>query len=330
MSRSGPRLGQILALAAIASLLGFATASATTTTVVPAGTSGGAFQVTGAFTFGDQGYTPADIAVTPGATVTWTGPFGIHPLLFDDGSAGATSGPSFTTSMQTPGHVLFHSPDAGGGVLRGSIYVAGPVPQFRATQVAAPDPRVRLDASSTDFVGFTHNLEAQYEFDADGDGVFDTKSANPIVSFRYPGEGSYTARLRVTDDGGFSAETTGTVLVTRDGIPADPDHAAPQLAPANLVPVGRRALRRGATVVIGTPSESVTASVSVVRGSTVIARGTASGLGQQALTVKLLATTAGRRLILRSRLTRVTLQIRVTDQAGNATDVQRSLRLRGP
>ena len=92
-----------------------------------------------------------------------------------------------------------------------------------------------MSRGRTDFIAFSHNIEAQYEFDADGDGIFDTKSANPIVSFRYPGEGSYTARLRVTDDGGFTAETTGTVIVTRDGIPPDADHAAPQLAPASLV-----------------------------------------------------------------------------------------------
>ena len=262
--------------------------------------------------------------------MSWTGPFAALPLIFDDGAPGASTGTLFSQAFPTPGRFLFHSPDAGAGELRGSVYVAGPVPRLRATQIAPPDPRVRLDASATDFVAFSQTGGAQYEFDADGDGAFDSHSANPILSYRYPGEGSFTARVRVTDDNGFAAETTATVSVTRDGVPPEVDRTAPRLAAATFVPLGRRALRRGMTLVVGTPSENVTARVTLLRGTSVIAAAKVIATGQRAFTVRLKATKAGARLLLRRKPTSATLRIVLDDIGGNSTTVRRTVRLRRP
>ena len=329
MMSPGPRIGSRSALLAAAlALLAVQAAAATTTMIVPATVSGGAFQTSAAFTASGGGFTPADVAIVPGATVTWTGPFSTSPLLFDDGTPGPVSGTSFSQAFLTPGHVLFHGADA--GAAHGSIYVAGPLPKLRAEQIAAPDPRVRLDASSTDFVAFVPNSSAQYEFDADNDGTFDVRAANPILSFRYPGEGTYTARVRVTDDGGFSAEATTTVTVDRDGIPAEADRIAPKLTTGRLAAITRRDLRAGPKLVLGIPSETVTARVVVVRGRTTIATGTTSGLGQRELSVRLRVTTSGRRLLVRTRPAHATLRVTVTDGAGNRTILRRTLRLLAP
>ena len=331
MKGPGPRIGSRVAiLAAAAALLGTGTAAATTTTVVPATVSGGAFQAGATVGVSAGGFTPADVAIVPGATVTWTGPLGTFPLLFDDGTPGATSGTSFSQVFSDAGRVLFHGPDTGAGEPHGSVYVAGPIPKLRATQIAPPDPRVRLDASATDFVAFSPNDSAHYEFDADNDGTFDVSAANPILSFRYPGEGTYTARVRVTDDDGFSAEATTTVTVTRDGVPAEVDRTAPKLVLASLPRLARSALRASPKLALGTPSETVTARVAVFRGRTTIATGTTSGLGQHALAVRLRVTTAGRRYLLRTKPGRATLRITLTDGAGNRTIVRRTLRLRAP
>lgn len=326
MMGPGPRIGSRAAvLAAAAALLCSATAAATTTTVVPAAVSGGAFQAGATIGISAAGFTPQDVAIVPGATVTWNGPLATYPLLFDDGAPGASSGTSFAQAFSAAGRVLFHSGEA-----TGSVYVAGPVPKLRANQISPPDPRVRLDASGTDFVAFSPNDSARYEFDADNDGTFDVRAANPILSFRYPGEGIYTARVRVTDDDGFAAEATTTVTVTRDGVPAEVDRTAPKLVLASLPRMARSTLRAGPKVPLGTPSETVTARVSVLRGSLTIATGTTSGLGQQPLAVRLRVTTAGRRYLLRTKPGRATLRITLTDGSGNRAIVRRTLHLRAP
>ncbi len=50
-------------------------------------------------------YTPKALAVSPGTT-TWSGSFGSHPLRFDDGSPGASSGTEAAFAL-TPGVVRY-------------------------------------------------------------------------------------------------------------------------------------------------------------------------------------------------------------------------------
>lgn len=324
------RSGRLAPLATALALLCASPAGATTTTIIPADVSGGAFRTSASFTVSDTGWAPTDAAVAPGASVAWNGPLAAHPLLFDDGTPGAATGTSFARVMQVPGRYAFHSPDAGVGELGGTLWVGGPVPKLYATQVAPPDPRVRLDASATEFIAFEEGSGAVYEVDADGDGVFDTSGANPVTTYRYPGEGSYTARLRVTDDNGFTGEATATVTVDRDSVPPEADTTAPKLQAASLVPVARRAVRRGTTIVVGTPSESVTATVTLERGATLIAKGVVNATGQQLFTVRLRPTSAGKRLLLRVRPSKATLRVVLVDAGGNRTTVKRSVRLKRP
>ncbi|MEW6428277.1 MAG: PKD domain-containing protein [Thermodesulfobacteriota bacterium] len=58
---------------------------------------------------------------------------------------------------------------------------------------------------------------ASYQWDFDDDGAFDATGAT--ASHTYANPGSYTARLRVTDNDGNSVEATATVTVTAGGSP---------------------------------------------------------------------------------------------------------------
>jgi hypothetical protein len=82
--------------------------------------------------------------------------------------------------------------------------------------------------------------------------------------------------------------------------------------------------------VLGTPSETVTVRVVVLRGRTTVATGTTSGLGQHRLSVRLRVTKSGHRLLIRTRPVRATLRITLTDGAGNTTILRRKLRLLAP
>lgn len=62
---------------------------------------------------------------------------------------------------------------------------------------------------------------ATYEWDCTDDGTYDTSSATPSDSCTYPDDGVYTARLRVTDDGGSQATDVATVNVPNVGPTAE-------------------------------------------------------------------------------------------------------------
>lgn len=57
---------------------------------------------------------------------------------------------------------------------------------------------------------------AVYEWDFDGDGEYDTNSNTATTTHTYEGPGEYTARLRVTDDGGATGFDSITVTIASD------------------------------------------------------------------------------------------------------------------
>ncbi|HYU32388.1 MAG TPA: putative Ig domain-containing protein [Thermoanaerobaculia bacterium] len=52
-----------------------------------------------------------------------------------------------------------------------------------------------------------------YEWDFEGDGVFDVSSGSPTATHAYPAAGTYTATLRVTDDTGLTSTGTASVVI---------------------------------------------------------------------------------------------------------------------
>ncbi|MEZ5121289.1 MAG: DUF6605 domain-containing protein [Solirubrobacterales bacterium] len=85
-----------------------------------------------------------------------------------------------------------------------------------ASFTASPNPvlsghTVTFDASaSSDSDGDV----VQYAWDLDGNGTYETSGDTPVVTHTYSSTGTVTVGLRVTDDGGATATTTGALTVT--------------------------------------------------------------------------------------------------------------------
>lgn len=296
-------------------------------------------------------YTPASIAISPGP-LSWSGSLAAHPLVFDDGAPGTSSGTLFQRTL-TPGVVRFHCLIHGGTNgfgMAGVAYVAGPDAKLTATPAtrttAGP---VTLDASGTDFVDLTANTTATYAFDTDGDGTFETTGGAPTTQAVFP-LGTRTAKVRVTDDDGRTDEATVTVKVGETTSPASGggtsgggttggagdtpaggsgDASAPILGASGAAGVSRRALLKGPVrVTLGTLSERASVAGTLrLRGTTIgrVAVKTSSA-GTLRVTVRL--TAAGRRALRSARATTLSLRLELTDTGGNRRVVSRAVRLR--
>jgi YD repeat-containing protein len=118
--------------------------------------------------------------------------------------------------------------DGGGRVAESSVAIAVtnnlPTASLTAPSTVGLRARAAFDGlRSSD----TDGVIASWEWDLDGDGTYE--NAGPQPSFVYTAPGTYTVRLRVTDDDGGQATTTATVRVT-DAAPTAritlPAHAA--------------------------------------------------------------------------------------------------------
>ena len=320
--------GLSAALCAAALLSGAPVAGATT---IPASASGGVYDLDSSFFFDDFAYTPSELALVQGGTATWSGDFRSHPLVFDNGPAGASAGITYRLKFDTPGAYQFHCRIHGAQGMRGALYVAGPNVTLRAVSNTTTDLRVQLDASGTDFVDFTPNTDATYEFDGDGNGVVDTVSSTPTTTYTYPGPGTYDAGVKVIDDDGRASEGHVSVVVAKAGAAAakpGQDIAAPLLTAAAFVPLATKALRAGTTLVVGTSSENATVKGTLLLGASVIATASEPVIGGETITLKLKASKRGRRTLARKRPRSLRLRIMLTDPSGNAQTVVRTLRLR--
>ncbi len=134
--------------------------------------------------------------------------------------------------------------EAGGGVDIATATVivnAPPQASFRASpsQPHAGD-EVTLSSTSSDADG-----PIDQAWDTDGDGAFDD-AAGAVATRRFTTAGSYTVRLRVTDDRGASAVHTGRIGV------AEAEVALPVLSPPTVIgatiQIAGRTTRRGARI----------------------------------------------------------------------------------
>jgi PKD repeat protein len=77
-----------------------------------------------------------------------------------------------------------------------------------------PGDTVQFTGAGTDEDGVIE----KYEWDFDGDGVYEWSSSNNgIATYAYETDGGYTATLRVTDDHGFTSTGSRTVTVAAGG-----------------------------------------------------------------------------------------------------------------
>jgi hypothetical protein len=113
---------------------------------------------------------------------------------------------------------------------------------------------------------------ARYEWDADGDGIYETASATPKLTTTYANAGTYSVGLRVTDNGGAVATTKQTVRV-QGGAPIGGGTSPPPPPPATLrLTVGGQAAQRALRTRRIVVRASCTAACSVVaRGAVTVA-----------------------------------------------------------
>lgn len=182
----------------------------------------------------DYIYLPERVAVTAGDSVTWsnTGSDEPHNVRFEDGKFTAppvpSTGFSVTRNFSADG-VYRYFCDNHGRDMRGVVYVnaTGTVPPDARFRVS-PNPAVAgkpvtFDASATNANATTKgdNPIAKYEWDLDGDGMFEKNTGTtPTVSQTYLTAQDVKVTLKVTDDIGVSEVREMPVRI--EAPPADP------------------------------------------------------------------------------------------------------------
>lgn len=92
---------------------------------------------------------------------------------------------------------------------------AGPVAWLQGPFVDKIGNLVTFNASASYAQGSSRIVK--YEFDLDGDGVFETPRPNAFAAKKYMGETISYAAVRVTDDAGRTAFSAAPLSITRDG-----------------------------------------------------------------------------------------------------------------
>ena len=191
----------------------------------------------------DNSFAPEMVGLKPGESVTWTaaGTANRHNVVFEDGGlispSPAEPGP-WKVARKFPADGAYryfceiHGAPGGIG-MAGAVFVnatANTPPVARLT--ASPNPSQTGQtvtfggSSSTDLNGTI----AKYEWDLDGDGPFETDTlGTPTASRSYTSPGTFSVKLRVTDDEGATGETTRSLRVNAAPVPP-PAVVAPALA----------------------------------------------------------------------------------------------------
>lgn len=160
-------------------------------------------------------YSPPNTEAAVGDTVTFNGPFASHPLVwstgdFDPQLTGTTSTYTFTR----PGTFAFHCQIHASMV--GSVHVAGnafATPDF-SWAPASPKTGQAVTFTPGPFTDPDGSV-VRYEWDLNGDGVFEATGAAP--SRTYTSAGGYNIRLRYVDDGHETSPATTHVLTVAQG-----------------------------------------------------------------------------------------------------------------
>jgi plastocyanin len=156
-------------------------------------------------------YTPGDVTVDPGNTVTFNGSFTNHPLVWTRGDfATQSSGTTNTYTFTQPGLYRFHCQIHAS--MTGSVLVTGDqlgTPDFtwgpaqpRVAQVVTFHPTAFTDPDGS---------VASYLWDLDGNGSFETTGAAPTHA--YNNAGTVDVGLAYVDDRGETSPATRQALV---------------------------------------------------------------------------------------------------------------------
>jgi plastocyanin len=281
-------------------------------------------------TFANYAYSTPDLSITAGDTVTFSGSFSDHPLVWDSGTPGGAtdmgSSAQFTHFIH-PGtyayHCQIHAVSQG---MRGVIRVPDQHPAVVSFSVNPPSPRAGQPVTFT----YTGSADpdgslVSWQWDLDGDGSFETSTPGGTVTKTFASAGTVTVRMRAIDDSGEASDVAAQAITiaaagaggSGSGASGSADTTAPR---ATLVKL------RGLKLTFRS-SERATATATLrARGKT-IARGSAKAKNG-AIAIRLRLTRAGRSLLPRGRTLRAKLTLTLRDASGNRTTVTRQLKVK--
>jgi plastocyanin len=206
-------------------------------------------------------------------------------------------------------------------------YTAGPQPDHYATDSVTIDQGDTITFSNQDSGGFMHNVTATQKgpdgkplFASDTIGPGKTAPVNGVASLK-AGDYPFICTIHPT-------LMTGTLHVTANGTPqAPPPDTTPPTASvaipdSKIGPV----LKRKALRVSLKTDESATFKLTAKAGKTTLATGTITATTGKTASIKL--TTAGRKLLAKSKSVTVRLTASVADSAGNRAAASATRKLR--
>jgi plastocyanin len=314
-------------------------------------------------TFRYATYTPNQVRIAPGQSVTWTGDPGntfdltSHPLKFSDPSiAGQADKSSSTTRTFTGiGRFAFACVNHGWANMTGAVLVTAnhlPQPNFDAPSSADPGVPVSFDASGSSDPDPGQTLT--YAWDFDGDGAVDQSGAAPTASFTYARAGTYAVTLKVTDSnaepgigpesekrtrpitigdasgsgpgpGDLGAGASGTTGTQQGASGSDRDDVVlVELAGSTRASAVRT---RGLAVRV-TATEPARATATLTVRSRVIGRATTSLRAGGPRTVRVVLNRRGQSLLKRHARVRAKLRVVLDDEDATGTTTTRWITLR--
>ncbi|HEV7751075.1 MAG TPA: PKD domain-containing protein [Baekduia sp.] len=160
-------------------------------------------------------YSPDAVEASPGDTVTFSGAFALHPLVWNTGdfatqSSGTTAQFTFAKGGLYAFHCQIHAS------MTGSVHVAGnafATPDFGWAPVT-PQAGQAVAFSAAGFAD-PDGTVVRYEWDLDGNGSFESTGAQ--TSHTYPAAGAVTVALRYVDDGHETSPATAHVVSVASG-----------------------------------------------------------------------------------------------------------------
>jgi plastocyanin len=160
-------------------------------------------------------YSPSSVETAVGDTVTFSGAFASHPLVWNSGDfATQASGTTNAYTFTHPGTFAFHCSIHASMV--GSVHVAGN--QFATPEFSWAPSSPKTGEAVTFSAGAFSDPDgtiARYEWDLDGNGSFETVGATPTHS--YAAAGAVTVRLRYVDNGHETSPATAHALTVAQG-----------------------------------------------------------------------------------------------------------------
>jgi plastocyanin len=285
-------------------------------------------------------FSPSQVRVLPGQTVTWAGAngatFAQHPLKFPDATVGDQTDGSASTdrTFLAAGIYLWYCGvhghyDAATNTVSGMsgrvIVTANtpPTASFTASATDVPSgTEVRFDGTGSSDPDFDSGQTVNYSWDLDGDGIDDPGQTGPTPSMIYTNTSSapreVTVRLTATDtnsDAVGPESGTNTMVITVEPKPAVvADTRAPQ-ARITKAKVERTRVRVSFS---SDEPGSVTAMLRQGHRKATVTRDFAKA-GQHTITL---------RVTKKLRHRRVALTLAISDDAGNGTTLRRTLKLR--